>query len=146
VIRQNLVDYFRAQGRHSREVQAGWIEEEAIIEYNDINLKLEIEAITQILEKYGFSFLDLVACSPKANKTKAACAEVVTYILSSPVLIEEMRVSKQLPAKLIVKNVGLPRKILDRHRKYIVAAVEILHGDYPYLSDYLSFIREADKK
>jgi len=31
----------------------------------------------------------------------------------------------------------VPRKVLERHRKYIIAAVVILTGDYPGLTDYL---------
>ncbi len=141
IIHRNLVDYYRVQGRHSVEIQVDRIEEEAIVEYNDNNLKLEIEAITPILKSYEFTFMDLADCSPKAKKTKKACAKAVSYILNNPILVEEMQASKQLPAKIIEKNTSIPRKILERHRKYIIAAIEILHGDYPYLSEYLSYIR-----
>jgi RNA polymerase sigma factor len=43
---------------------------------------------------------------------------------------------------MIEKNTNVPRKILERHRKYIIAAIEILSGEYPYLADYLRYIRE----
>jgi RNA polymerase sigma factor len=43
---------------------------------------------------------------------------------------------------MIEKNTHVPRKILERHRKYIIAAIEILSGEYPYLADYLRYIRE----
>ncbi len=54
-----------------------------------------------------------------------------------------MRCTKRLPIKIIQKNTNLPRKLLEHHRKYIVAAVIILSGDYPMLADYLSFIRKG---
>ncbi|MDW5298607.1 MAG: RNA polymerase subunit sigma [Sedimentibacter sp.] len=146
IIHQNLVDYYRVQGRRSVEIRVERIEDEAIVEYNDNNLKLEIEAITQVLNSYDFRFMDLVDCSPKVSKTKTACAKAVSYILNNPILVKEMRASKQLPAKIIEKNAGVPRKILERHRKYLIAAAEILHGDYPYLSDYLSYIKEEDMR
>jgi len=142
MIHRNLVDYYRIQGRHSAEIQVDQIENEAVVEYNDGNLKLEIEAITEVLKSYGFTFMDLVDCSPKAGKTKTACAKAVSHMVNNQILAREMQASKQLPAKLIEKNTGVPRKILERHRKYIIAAAEILHGDYPYLSDYLSYIKE----
>lgn len=143
IIRNNLIDYYRVQGRHSnKEVQVEQIEDEAIVEYNDNNLKFEIEAITQVLNSYKFSFMDLADCSPKASKTKTACAKAVSYLLENQLLMNEMRVSKQLSVKIIEKNAGIPRKIIERHRKYIIAAAEILHGDYPYLAEYLSYIRE----
>lgn len=142
LIHRRLIDYFRTQGRFDAEVQVDRIEDSAIIENSDDSIKLEIEAISQVLESYGFSFMDLVESSPKARKTKAACARAVTYLLDKAVLFAEMRNSKQLPVKIIEKNAGLPRKIIDRHRKYIIAATEILNGDYPYISEYLSYIRE----
>jgi len=142
IIHQRLVDHFRIRGRHSVEIPVDFIEEEAIVLYNDSSLILEIEAVTQILMNYGFSFMDLVDCSPKAEKTKKACAKAVKYISLNPLLMQEMRSSKQLPLKVIEKNAGVPRKIMERHRKYLIAAVEILNGDYPYLSDHLNYIRE----
>lgn len=142
IIRNNLIDYYRVQGRHSKEIQVEQIEDEAIVEYNDNNLKLEIEAITQVLNSYKFSFMDLTDCSPKASKTKTACAKAVSYLLKNPLLMNEMRASKQLSVKIIEKNMGIPRKVIERHRKYIITAAEILYGDYPYLAEYLSYIRE----
>ena len=32
---------------------------------------------------------------------------------------------------------GLSRKLIDRHRRYIIAVAEILKGDYPLLGDYI---------
>lgn len=144
IIHQRLVDHYRVKGRHNVEVPVDFIEEEAIVEDNDNSLNLEIDALTQILDEYGFSFMDLVDCSPKAEKTKKASAKAVKYILGNPMLISEMRRTKQFPLKFTEKNTGVPRKILERHRKYLIAAVEILYGDYPILSDYLRYIREED--
>ena len=45
--------------------------------------------------------------------------------------------------KELEKLSRIPRKILDRHRKYLIAAVEILHGEYPLLAEYMSYIRKA---
>ncbi len=57
-----------------------------------------------------------------------------------------MRQTRTLSVSIIEKNVPVPRKILERHRKYIVTAVEILSGDYPYLSEYLAFIKRGAKE
>lgn len=142
MIHQRLVDHFRTKGRFSVEVPVDFIEEEAMVEENDACLKNEIEAMTAVLGAYGFSFMDLSNCSPKAKKTRSACARAVRYLLHEPVMIREMRASRQLPMKIIEKKAEVPRKILDRHRKYLIAAVEILSGDYPFLSEYLKYIKE----
>ena len=106
-------------------------------------LQDEIAALQQLLSGYGFSFFDLADCSPKAEKTKRACANAVAAILSDRDLLAKMRSSKTLPMKELEKASRVPRKILDRHRKYIIAAIEILNGEYPLLAEYMSYIRKA---
>lgn len=142
IIHQRLVDHYRVKGRHSVEVPVDFIEEEAIVETSDNSLKLEIVAMTEVLGDYGIRFMDLVECSPKAEKTRKSCARAVHYMLKNPMLITEMRRTKLFPLKITEKNTKVPRKILERHRKYLIAAVEILYGDYPFLSDYLRHIKE----
>lgn len=105
-------------------------------------VKDEIEAVQETLAGYGFSFFDLTACSPKAEKTKDACAQAIRCLLAEPLLLEKMRKTGQLPAAEIRKRCGVPLKVLERHRRYIIAAAEILHGDYPYVGEYLKEIRE----
>ena len=105
----------------------------------------EIEAVQQLLSRYGFSFYDLASCSPKSKKTKEACAKAVCVLLQDQELFAEMRRRAALPAKKLLEMTGLPRKILERHRNYIIAAAEILNGDYPLLAEYMSYIRKALK-
>lgn len=167
VIRRRLIDYIRSQQKLDAEVSvspsvmdsegdeeekgcADSAAEKAIFSHigqlPDDSLKLEIESAGELLSTYGFSFWDLTAFSPKAEKTKTACAKAVVSILKNPTMLNEMRSSKLLPLKLIEKNTGIPRKILERHRKYIIATVEILDGDFPCLTEYLRNIRkELDK-
>ncbi|MGB4657549.1 MAG: RNA polymerase subunit sigma [Mobilitalea sp.] len=160
LIRHKLIDYHRSQAKYSPEVSVNPIvfdaEQDAEDENNSIliavsekiskednnSVTLEIEAINETIKSYGFTFFDLVDCSPKAAKTKLACAHAVTYILQNPILIQELQKTHMLPIKIIEKSVKIPRKILERHRKYIIAAVEILDGEYPHLADYLRYIRE----
>ena len=80
--------------------------------------------------------------TPKSAKTKEACKQAVLYVLDHPIIRDEIYQSKQLPLKLIQKNTNLPRKLLDHHRRYILAAIEILSGEYPMLAEYMSFIRK----
>lgn len=166
VIRRRLIDYIRSQQKTDSEVSVSPSvmdsEEEEddeepkdiaaqkavynhIEEQPDDSLKLEIEAAGQLFSDYGFSFWDLTSCSPKAEKTKTACAKAVIYIIKNPIILNEMRQTKLLPLKLIEKNAEIPRKILERHRKYIIAAAEILTGDFPFLADYLQYIRKELK-
>ncbi len=169
IIKRRLTDYLRTEYRHSPEVLVdrgavdGEVDEES--EGLGINLEVrkreaemsmaepsaissavtikdEIEALTGELGGYGFSFFDLTECSPKAEKTKKSCAEAIRNLYRDKALMDKMRSSHTLPIADIQKKSGLPRKILERHRKYIIAGAEILGGDYPRLSEYLGYIKD----
>ncbi|MCR5294115.1 MAG: RNA polymerase subunit sigma [Lachnospiraceae bacterium] len=106
-------------------------------------IKDEIDSMQEVLSAYGFSFFDLAECSPKAGKTKDACAKLIRALTASPELMAEMRKNHALPIKELLKVVKVPRKIAERHRKYIIAAAEIIGGEYPLLTDYLAYIRKG---
>ena len=97
----------------------------------------------QILREYGFSFFDLADSSPKTDKTRRSCAVAVRTLIASLVMMAKMRLSRLLPIKELSAESGVVRKILDRHRKYIIASAEILDGEFPILAGYLSYIRET---
>ena len=103
----------------------------------------EIGSLSKVLKEYGFTFMDIASASPKALKTREACKQAIQYILGSDILLEEVRSRKMLPVKTLEKKLGIPRKVLERHRKYIVTVIEITKGDYPYLNPYVkSMVKE----
>ncbi len=160
VIKRRLIDYSKSQGKYSSEVSIDPFlfdtppeeEEENLQIRNAVaeqvarqstnDLKLEIETASKLFSIYGFTFFELSKCSPRSVKTKKACAKAVGYILQNPLLISEIRSTKQLPIKIIENNTAVPRKLIDRHRKYIIAAIEILNGDFPNLGEYLRYMKE----
>lgn len=142
LIRSRLIDWFRTNGRQGADFHTEDM-------YNDIedtgyndDLRLEIHALGEALGGYGLSFSDIASNSPKADKTKKACREILLYLIEDRDLTIEIRRTGTLPIKNIEKNLNLPRKTIERHRKYIIAAMEILTGDYPYLSEYLRYVKE----
>ncbi len=162
VIKRRLYDYSRKESRHDCEVliDSYTLENDQNVEDASIKLevmkktadnqesdaKLEIQMISETLKEYGITFLELTDSSPKAGKTKLVCGSAVMYLVQNPLLMNEMRRTKTLPLKIIEKNNNLPRKVLERHRKYIIAGAEIISGDYPILSEYLRFMREENAK
>lgn len=137
LIRRRLIDWFRINGRNNEEIHVEDIENEPDTSRETEELKLEILALEDVLKGYGISFMDLTDASPKAQKTRDACRKAVNWMISNPMIINQMKESNQLPIKIIESNSGVPRKILERHRKYIIAVVEILTGDYPWLNEYV---------
>ena len=162
VIRRRLIDYGKGKEKFISEISVDpnifdtEPEDEAddlaiklavadqISKDNTSDMKTEIEDLNIRFQSYGFSFFDLTKSSPKAGKTKKSCAKVINYILRNPVLTKELKETKLLPLKVIEKNVQVPRKIIERHRKYIIAAIEILSGEYPHLAEYMQYIREEN--
>ena len=120
------------------------LEAEAVQPENrmQVQAREEIEAVQQLLAPYGFCFYDLVSCSPKAEKTKAECAQAVIVLLEDDDLFASMRSTRTLPSEGILKASGVKKKILERHRRYIIAVAEILHGEYPLLAGYMEYIRK----
>lgn len=163
VIKNGLLDYFKSQNRFNGEVAVspnafdGDIDqecEETALQYAvsqkaavtvEHTLKEEIEAVGELLSAYGISFFDLAECSPKSEKTRKCCATAVNCVVNTESVFAKMRKTLLLPIKMIISLTYLPRKLLERHRKYIIAASEILAGDFPALGEYLSFIRKGGK-
>ena len=137
LIRRRLIDWFRINGRNNEEIHVEDIENEPDTSRETEEIKLEILSLEEDLRLYGISFMDLADASPKAQKTRDACRKAINWIIENPLIINQMKESKQLPIKIIENNSRVPRKILERHRKYIIAVVEILAGDYPWLNEYV---------
>ena len=168
VIRRRVQDWLRSEARHSADtavnpaafggdlpeeeaagvnlqVQERVAAEAVQAETDDIGARArdEIAEMQAILANYAFSFFDLVECSPKAEKTKRECAAAVQTLLENEEWIDRMRRTRTLPMRELSSASHVSRKILDRHRRYLIAAVEILTGDFPILSGYLRFIRKV---
>lgn len=159
VITRRLVDYYRRNKKNSQELLTDPADftdhvtdegsssikkqiEEKICSKEPITATDEIEEIQLKLKEYGFSFWDLTTASPKSSKTRTSCRVVIQYMLEQPQLLQDLRIKKQLPIKIIEKNTGIPPKFLDKYRRYIITAVEILSGEYPKLAEYLSEFRK----
>lgn len=164
VVQRRLIDYIRQQNKYKQEIAVNPVifaldseeEEDNVIQYavakksmesgNQESLALEINTVNEILKEYGFTFFDLTKCSPKAGKTKTACGKVIRFCLEDPMVTHVLKNTKLLPVRILEKNTKVPRKIIERHRKYIIAALVILSGEYLELAEYLRYIREEMKQ
>ena len=106
----------------------------------------EIEAVQEEFRKYGLCFYDLTSCSPKAEKSRKKCTAAAKALLEDAALMEQMEKTGTLPMKELEKKSGVSRKILDKHRRYLIAAAVILRGEYPLLAEYLRPLREEMEK
>ncbi len=153
VINRRLIDYYRKEKKHENVVpliddadddsEADLSIQQSLDDYSQTQIselrRLEIEEIKKELAEWDISFYDLTAASPKHKSTRKQYKEIVKYIKSQPLLMEILKTRKQLPVKEIEQNLKVSRKKIERGRKYIIAVILILTGDYQYIKDYVDW-------
>ncbi len=162
VIKRRLMDYFDTRTRHASELSADPYTFDGQLDSEDATafemevaaksasmesvggtlpgttaLEDEVEAITGVIAAYGFDLYDVGGCSPKASRTKKACAIIIDAVVSSEELLGMMRRKRNLPYARLIGLEGVTKKVLERHRKYLIAAIEIRSGDFPQLQEYI---------
>lgn len=79
----------------------------------------EIAAAKQELGALGVDFFELPKASPKAEKTKAACMQVIGYLLHEPLLLQSIRKTACLPGKTLMQELGVNSKVLPRGMNFV---------------------------
>lgn len=155
VIRRRLTDYYRKESKFTNNVlplsnfqdgdnqdqhmlleieeanKAYQIEEEAF------NKKQEILQFNRKLEEFDISLNELVKLSPKHYDARVRAYEVAKIIVNNPFLLGFLLEKKSLPLKKIEEKVEVSRKTLERQRKYIIALVLVLNGNFEYMQSYI---------
>lgn len=154
VIKRRLIDYYRSEQRHNKVISLNMYMEdkdeefdlssgESILVYSEQSTaelrKLEMEDLGRELAEWRITFSDLADASPRHDKTKRQCGEIVGLILSRPEMLAQIMTKKYLPVADIEKALKLPRKLIERFRKYIIAVVIIATGDYESIRDYVKW-------
>ena len=144
VIKNRLIDHMRAArpvtASLDAEMEMGFEPSDEIDAEREsiaVATRAEIVELSAILHEYGISFNELPSVSPKHEKTRHECGRVVRFLCDSPKLCAEMRRKKTLPIREICQNCIIPRKTVERHRKYIVTATEVCIGSFPIIAEYL---------
>lgn len=144
VIRRRLQDQWKRERAHSAETTTDPASFWDIPDRRDgqpPDIHWEIQAMQAVLAHYDADFFEVARSSPKAEKTKAACARIIRFLADRPLAAADLWRTRRLPIALLAKELALPRKIMERHRTYIIAAVEILGGDFPILQEYFRHMR-----
>lgn len=151
VIRNSVIDYYRKQKNQTSKfvyIHREDCETEDVIEtqvslaaYDEEKLRQErlseIQQLKDALAGYDISFFELERVCPKNKNTKKICKDVISYIKNNPELLNQTLANKNLPLAQIEEGLRIKRKKFERHRKYILAVLVILSGDYPCLEEYV---------
>ena len=154
VIKRRLIEYYRKETRHSgvlslngytdgQDGEFDLSENESMEQYSAERInelrKFELEELKAELAAWDISFAELVKVSPKHEKTRRICREITGFILARSDILRQIMEKRYLPVAEIEKEMKVPRKIVERSRKYIIAVILIAIGDYQYIRDYIKF-------
>lgn len=152
IMKNRVIDYLKSENRHKGHLSLEEEMENGRDMANDAEREdevlqsdaaLEISRLSEIIRPYGIAFSDLPDVSPKHQKTREDCAAAVVFLIKNPNLVADMRRTRGLPIKILQEKCGIPRKTLERHRKYIVTATEVCLGDFPVIAEYLKHMIKA---
>jgi len=164
VIKRRLTDYYRKESRFVNNVlplsnfqDNENQEQEMLLEVQEANKvyqieeeafykKQEILQFTKTLGDFDISLSELVKLSPKHYDARSRAYEVAKIISNDRELLEYLLEKKSLPLKKIEEKVDVSRKTLERQRKYIIALVLVLQGNFEYLQSYLSALGKEGNK
>lgn len=150
VVKLRLIDYYRKNKKILMEKVIEYegdnndklISNKSIENYKleDISYlrRLEIEDFTNELIKYNITFKDLIKASPKWKSTRIQYNKILNYIIKNGEAIEEIIKNNRIPTTIIEENVQVPRKTIERSRRYIISVLIILLGDYQYIKEYIN--------
>ncbi|MBB2479560.1 RNA polymerase sigma factor SigI [Bacillus sp. APMAM] len=154
IIKRKVIDYIRSNSKY-KEISMQLVTNESetngtlqSIEDNlsiekfhkkkdDEKRKEEIIRFGELLKTFKLSFNDLIKQSPKHEDARINAFKAAIEIVNDRELLEQLMENKKLPMKLLEKKVDVSRKTLERNRKYIIAVVLILAGDFLYLKEYI---------
>lgn len=153
VIVHRLIDFFRKQRRNmhlsldammqaageevsaSLEADTAWERFRAQEEENQ--RRTEILEYNRILKEYGLSLVALKEHCPKHKDTRHQMLQIARKFADNAPLVQHLRRTKQLPLKEVALITGASRKVLETHRRYLVALVLILmHGELAMLRTF----------
>lgn len=157
VIRRRLIDFFRSQRQHKGKQlpwsefdvvddddnhTSNWVEVSTSLEIHqqqeEASMRaLEIQEYSNCLAKYDMTFAELVEISPKHEDARRNAFECAKVIREDPSLLEYVERRRALPLKALEERVHVSRKTLERQRKYILAILVLMTGDFPLLKSFL---------
>ena len=150
LIKNSLIDYFRAQSRFQAlsltgfnqekdsqaELAASWNSYRQEIENR--NRAYEIQLFVEKLAQFNLTLQKLVKHSPRHKDTRDNLKKIACQISENPEIVQKIYQQQRLPLKEIQLLTGASRKILEKWRKHLLSLVIILtNGEMESLAAYI---------
>ena len=155
-IRNRLIDFARRERRHAdvlsideRRSASDDEDERTIVETlasdrDEIGerqtreaSRREIADFVERLSDFGLTLLDVSENCPKQERTLAACQRVLCHARQAPELLERLEKTGKLPVAELAAGSGVERKTIERHRRYLVAALLAFTNGFEIIRGHL---------
>lgn len=160
LIQNRLIDEERKEGRYrekvvyldtaneNEETKTRSREDESAVDHYNISqqkavLSSEIEIFSEELEEYHIAFSDLPSVCPKRKGPRELCMKIAYEVVKDTELYITLKKNKRLPQGDLIRAFDISVKILEKYRKYIIALVVLLKGDYPNIHTFIPKCREG---
>lgn len=158
IIKNSLIDYFRKSKNvpllsfDSEDNEYEYIDMKSSLNQYEINCENtmrseEIKMLSLELLDYDLNFNDIVKSSPSHIDTRNTLLNIAFKCLQEELILNHIKVKKQLPIKEIIILTGTSRKMLEKWRRYIILLLIVLSNDnYQYIKSYLNIkVGEKDE-
>jgi len=157
VIKNRLIDHSRKESRHRGlisldEAKGGEDDDRTILDSFDTGedhiahhtersiAKSEILHFAETLTEYDLSLTDIADNCPKQERTLEACHRILSYARENPEILHTVETTKKLPIKKLSEETGIDRKLMERHRKYLIAILLAFTNGFEIIRGHLKQI------
>lgn len=100
-------------------------------------LSEEIGLLQADLSRVGIDFSELPKICPKQNRSRKQCIDLARAVVGNERLKEDFIRTWRLPQAALAEQFRISVKTIEKHRRYIVAIIVMLLGDYPCIRAFL---------
>jgi RNA polymerase sigma factor len=154
VIRRRLIDHYRRHAK-GQDVLISELEREDTAEAGpptvldlaavaswqkreqDEERRMEIGELSRLLDTFGIRFDDLPRHCPRHQDARVRVLRIAAQLAGDPKLARDLLRHGTLPLAELSRRTGATRKMLERHRRYIIAVALIHMNDWPELRSYV---------
>lgn len=105
-------------------------------------IKDEINELSTLLSEYNIKYADLAKANPSTRKLKDQCIDAAVALAEDDELSDIFLDECRIPTKELAPIAEVPKKVIDKYKKYITFLTLLILGDYPGLQTYCYFIKQ----
>ncbi len=161
VIKRRIIDFKRKEAKNSKVFPLSYFERQdeeenisfenkyftvdASSQFNNIEMKEELESYIKKLSTFGINLSDLVNTAPKHLDSKRLSIRIAKILAENKELSEKLEKKKTIPMTDLMKLVDVNHKTIERNRKFIISVYIILGSKLETLKSYVENVEKGGK-